>query len=79
MERVESFKFFGVHITKYLSWPKHTNTVMKRARQNLFPLRRLKRFGICPQILKKIYRCNMVASLLGIATFRPPTARQYRG
>jgi ABC-type antimicrobial peptide transport system ATPase subunit len=31
VERVESFKFLSVHITKDLSWSKHTNTVMKRA------------------------------------------------
>jgi hypothetical protein len=48
MERVESFKFIGVHITNNLSWSKHTKTVVKRARQNLFPIRRLKRFGIGP-------------------------------
>jgi hypothetical protein len=28
---------------------------MKRAQQNLFPLRRLKRIGMGPQILKKFY------------------------
>jgi hypothetical protein len=52
VERVESFKVLGVHITKDISWSKHTHTVVKRARQRLFPLRRLKRFGIGPQILK---------------------------
>jgi hypothetical protein len=30
MEQVESFKFLCVHITKDLSWYKHTNTVVKR-------------------------------------------------
>ena len=30
VERVESFKFLCVHITKNLSWSKHTNTVVKR-------------------------------------------------
>jgi hypothetical protein len=44
LERAESFKFLGVHITNELPWSKHTKTVMKRAQQNLFPLRRLKRF-----------------------------------
>ena len=52
VEQVESFKFLGVHITNKLSWPKHTKTVMKRARQCIFPLRRLKRFGMGLQILK---------------------------
>jgi hypothetical protein len=42
VEQVESFKFLGVHITNKLTWPKHTKTFMKRARQNLFYLRRLK-------------------------------------
>jgi hypothetical protein len=30
VERVESFKFLGVHITNKLSWSKHTKTVVKR-------------------------------------------------
>jgi hypothetical protein len=59
VERVESFKILGVHITNKLSWSKHTKTVVKRARQHLFPLRRLKRFGVDPQILKKIYSCTI--------------------
>ena len=58
--QVESFKFLGVHINK-LEWSKHTKTVVKRARQNLLPLRRLKRFGMGPQILKRFYRCTITA------------------
>jgi hypothetical protein len=50
VEQVERFKFFGVHNTNKLSWSKHTKTVLKRARQSLFPLRRQKRFGMGPQI-----------------------------
>jgi hypothetical protein len=37
VEQVESFKFLGVHITNILTWSKHTKTVVKRARHNLFP------------------------------------------
>ena len=43
VEQVESFKFLGVHINNKLDWSKHTKTVLKRARQSLFPLRKLKR------------------------------------
>ena len=57
VEQVESFKFLGVHIK--LSWSKNTKTVVKWARQSLFPLRRLKRFGMAPQILKRFYSCTI--------------------
>ena len=68
VERVESFKFLGVHITNDLSWSKHTKTVVKRAQQNIFPLRRLKRFGMVPQILKKFYSCTIESILTGCIT-----------
>ena len=68
VERVESFKFLGVHITNELSWSKHTKTVVKRARQHLIPLRRLKRFGMGPQILTKIYSCTIERILTGCIT-----------
>ena len=82
VEQVESFKFLGVHITNKLTWSKHTKTVVKRARQRLFPLRRLKRFGMGPQILKTFYSCtmeNMVALPPGMATARHPIVSRYRG
>ena len=81
-EQVESFKFLGVHITNKLEWSKHTKTVMKRARQSRFLLRKLKGFCMGPQILKRFYSCNiesMVASLPGMATAQPLTTRHYRG
>jgi hypothetical protein len=66
VEQVESFKFLGVHITNELSWSKHTKTVMKRA--HLFPLRKMKRFGMGPQILKKFYSCTIETILTGCVT-----------
>jgi hypothetical protein len=43
VERVESFKVLCVHITKELTWSTHTHTIVKRARQHLFPFRRLEK------------------------------------
>ena len=60
---VVRFKFLGVHITNRLSWSKHTKKVVKRARQCLSPLRRLKRFGMGPQILKNVYSCTIESIL----------------
>jgi hypothetical protein len=57
VEQVESFTFLGVHITNKLTWSKHTKTVVKMARQNLFPLRN-KRFGMGPHFLKMFYICT---------------------
>ena len=84
LEQVESFKFLGVHITNKLTWSKHTKTVAKRARQNLFPLKRLKIFGMGPQILKMFYSCTIESILTGgivpgMATARHLTVRRYRG
>jgi hypothetical protein len=50
---VARYKFLCVHTTKEITWPKHTNTVVKKVRQCLLPLRRLKRFDTGPWIIKK--------------------------
>ena len=46
--------------------------VVKRAQQSLVPLRRLKRFGMCTQILKKLYKkfysCTIESILTGCST-----------
>ena len=63
VEQVESFKFLGV-----LTWSKHTKTVVKSARQNLFPVRSLKRFDMGPQILKSFYNCNIESILTSCIT-----------
>jgi hypothetical protein len=41
---------------------------VKRAQQNLFPLRRLKRFGMGPEILKRFYSCTIESILTGCIT-----------
>jgi hypothetical protein len=60
-------KLICVHVTKEVTWSSHTNTV-KKARQHLFPLRRLKRFDMGPQILKRFYSCTIESILTGCIT-----------
>ena len=50
VEKVESFKFLGVHITDNLKRSTHTDSVVKKAQQRLSNLRRLKKFGLAPKI-----------------------------
>ena len=41
VERVVSFKFLGVHIMDKLNWSTHTDSVVKKAQERLYNLRRL--------------------------------------
>ena len=41
VEKVESFKFLGVHITDKLKWSTHTDSVVKKVQRRHFNPRRL--------------------------------------
>ena len=56
VEKVESFKFLGVHITYKLKWSTHTDSVAKKAQQHLF---NLKKFGLLQKTLTNFYRCTI--------------------
>ncbi len=63
VERVNSFKFIGVHITEDLTWSTHTDAVLKKAHQRLFFLRRLRKFGMSPSIVRSFYSCTVESIL----------------
>ena len=67
VEQVKSFKFLGVHITNKLTWS--TNMVQAHNdshEEGLF--RRLNRFGMDPQILKRFYSFTIESILTGCIT-----------
>ena len=68
VERVSSFRFLGVQIEEDLTWSVHTDKTVKKAQQRLFFLRRLKRFGMSPRILRSFYRCAIESILTGSIT-----------
>ncbi len=68
VERINSFKFLGVHITEDLTWSAHTDAVLKKAYQCLFFLRRLRKFGMSPSILRSFYSCTVESILTGCIT-----------
>ncbi|CAI5669471.1 unnamed protein product [Oreochromis niloticus] len=68
VERVSSFRFLGVHLAEDLTWSVHINKTVKKAQQRLFFLRRLKRFGMSPRILRTFYRCAIESILTGCIT-----------
>ncbi len=61
-------KFLGAHITEDLTWSAHTDAVLKKAHQRLFFLRRLRKFGTSPSILKSFYSCTVESILTGCIT-----------
>ncbi len=65
---VNSFKFLCVHITEDLTWSAHTDAVLKKAHQRLFFLRRLRKFGTSPSILRSFYTCTVESILTGCIT-----------
>jgi hypothetical protein len=66
--RLRASSFLGVHITNKLTWSKHTKTVVKRAKQSLFLLKRLKIFSMYPQILKSFFSCTIESILTDFIT-----------
>ncbi len=62
-ELVNSFKFLGVHITEDLTWSAHTDAVLKKSHQRVFFLRRLRKFGMSPSILRSFYTCTVESNL----------------
>ena len=47
----------------------HTDSVVKKAQQRLFNLRRLKKFGLSPKALTNFYRCTIESIQSGCALY----------
>jgi pantothenate kinase type III len=58
----------GVHITAQLKWSIHTDSAAKKAKERLFNLRRLKKFGLSSKTLTNFYRCTIKSILSGCIT-----------
>ncbi len=68
VERLDSFKYLGIHITEGLTWELHTDSAVRKARQRLFQLRCLRKFRISSQILRNFYSCAIESVLTGNIT-----------
>lgn len=65
VERVECFKYLGVHITNDLTWTNNTHNIIKKSRQRLYFLRLLKKFKVSTPILKAFYSSAVESILTG--------------
>ena len=68
VERVSSFKFLGINITNNLTWDLHTKGIVGKAQHRLFHLRRLRKFGMGPNVLCAFYRGTIESVLTGAIT-----------
>ena len=66
VERVDSFKFLGIHISSDLTWGVHVSHLQKTAQQRLFFLRRLRGFGLDTVVLVRFYRA-VIESILTLS------------
>uniref|UniRef100_A0A4W6DNS9 Reverse transcriptase domain-containing protein n=1 Tax=Lates calcarifer TaxID=8187 RepID=A0A4W6DNS9_LATCA len=63
VEVVSSTKFLGVHITDDLTWSVNTASLVKRAQQRMYFLRRMRRAHLPPPILTTFYRSTIESIL----------------
>ena len=58
VEKVESFKVLCIHIMDTRKWSTHTDSVVKKAQQRPFNLRRLKKFVLSPKDPDKLLQMH---------------------
>ena len=63
VERVTSFKFLGLTLTEELSWDNNTASVLGKAQQCLFYLRKLRKEHLPKRLLSNFYRCAIESVL----------------
>lgn len=65
---METFKYLGVQISQDLTWSHHTATLVKKAHQCLYHLRRLRDFKLPLRVLQHFYTCTIESILSGNIT-----------
>ncbi|KAI4871731.1 hypothetical protein NFI96_006116 [Prochilodus magdalenae] len=68
VERVKTFKFLCVHISKDLTLSHNTHYIVRKPQQRLYFLRRLRKFGMSAQILSNFYRSTIESVLTSSIT-----------
>ncbi|PWA21791.1 hypothetical protein CCH79_00018882, partial [Gambusia affinis] len=68
VERVDTFKFLGVHISEDLTWTTSCSKLIKKAHQRLFFMRTLRKNHLSSEILTNFYRCTIESILTNCIT-----------
>ncbi len=68
VERVHSYKFLGVTITKDFSWSDNIACIVGKAQQRLYFLRKLRRANLPQTLMVNFYRCTIESILTNCMT-----------
>ena len=68
VEVVSSFRYLGVHLKDDLTWSSNTSSLVRKAHQRLYFLRRLRRAGLGRSALITFYRCVVESVLCSCIT-----------
>ena len=63
VERVDCFKYLGLHIDSKLNFNTHVNGVIRKCKQRMYLLRKLKSFDVSKKILSLIYK-SLIESIV---------------
>ncbi|KAI4871444.1 hypothetical protein NFI96_013072, partial [Prochilodus magdalenae] len=63
VEVVSNYRYLGVHLSNNLTWSNNTFSLVRKAHQRLYFLRRLRQAGLGSSVLTSFYRC-VVESVL---------------
>ena len=63
MEKVETYKYFGVVLDSKLNWKENINSVLKKVNTRMYCLKKLRSFGIYSGMLVTLYNaviCSII-------------------
>lgn len=80
IEQVRDFKLLGVHVSDDLTWSANCAVLLKKSRQRLYFLRKLKNFGVRTGVLVRFYTAIIQSVLTNaiIVWFGNTTSRDLR-
>ncbi|KAJ0022335.1 hypothetical protein NQD34_009825 [Periophthalmus magnuspinnatus] len=64
IERVDSYKYLGVHLNNKLDWSHNTDALYRKGQSRLCLLRRLRSFGVRGSLLKTFYGSVVASAIL---------------
>ncbi|XP_055521600.1 uncharacterized protein LOC129715774 [Leucoraja erinacea] len=68
VDRVNCFKYLGVHISEDMTWASHASALVSKVRQRLYHLRQLRKFRVSLRILQCFYAAAVESILSGNIT-----------